>query len=784
MINHDAVNHLFHLTTEKTSYILKVLPTGHLVSLHFGARVMQTETLCELFQNYTEPVGSATAYNTSSHLTLDTLLQEAPAYGKGDYRMPMVFLEDLDGNRVSDFVYASHHLHEGGISPKGLPHVRNADGTLEIVLKERVKDIYLHLYYVVLESANCITRFTRIVNHTQHAIKLHSAMSFNLDLHHSDFEAITLDGTWIRERHVNEGHIRPGIFSIDSKKGVSGANHNPFIGLKALSTDAHQGEAYGFSLIYSGNFVGRVEVSPFGMTRVQMGMSDFDFNWVLEPQGAFDTPQCVLTYTNQGINALSQNFHQLVNHHIIPPFWRNKARPILINNWEATYFDFDEKKLLRLAKEAKNLGIELFVLDDGWFKGRNNDTTSLGDWIEDPKKLPNGLEGLSAKIRKLGLQFGLWVEPEMISIKSDLYEKHPDWAVQLPDRAPSFGRNQLVLDFTNPSVIDAIFEQLKSVFERGCVSYVKWDMNRNFTDLYSTFLSTEDQFSFNHRYVLGLYVLLDRLTEVFPEVLFESCSSGGNRFDLGMLYYMPQTWTSDNTDAVERMDIQYGTSLVYPTSTMGAHVSGRPSHQMLRTTPIETRFNVAAFGVLGYELDLTKCSPFEKKVIKKQIEFYKQNRHLLQFGRFFRHESPFEKNVFSWSVVSEDKKTFILGYYQKLQKPCMGFERIKLQGLNEAFHYSVHTREQYHNIAVFGELINPYIPISVKEGGMIQNIINNRYLYPLEKQTFQQNGDVLMHIGLALYAQFTGTGVNAETRFIGDFGSRIYVGQILEEAAD
>ena len=330
MIIYDVANHLFHLKTEQTSYIFKVHATGHLVNLHYGACVKHTDTLTELFQNYVAPVGSATAYDTSSHMTLDTLLHEAPTYGKGDYRMPMIYLEDVQGCRLSDFVYSSHHIHEGGVLPEGLPHVRDAEGTLEIILKEKVKDIALHLYYVVLETSNCITRFARIVNHTQQAIKVHSAMSFNLDLMHSDFEAITLDGTWIRERHVNEGAIRPGIFTIDSKKGVSGANHNPFIGLKALNTDAHQGEAYGFSMIYSGNFVGRVEVSPFGMTRVQMGLSDFDFQWVLKPQEAFDTPQCVLTYTNQGINALSQNFHHLINHHIIAPFWINKERPILI----------------------------------------------------------------------------------------------------------------------------------------------------------------------------------------------------------------------------------------------------------------------------------------------------------------------------------------------------------------------------------------------------------------------------------------------------------------------
>lgn len=781
MIQYDASNRLFHLSTEQTSYIFKVHDTGHLVNLHYGARVRQTGMLNELYQNYKAPVGSATAYNTVSHLTLDTLMHEAPAYGKGDYRVPMILLEDFQGSSVSDFVYVRHQMHKGEVSPEGLPHVRKATDTLEITLKETTSDLYLMLYYVILEASNCITRFARIENRTEHVVKIQALMSFSLDLMDSSYEAITLDGTWIRERHINEGGIRPGIFSIDSKKGVSGANHNPFIGLKGLQTDEHQGDAYGFSLIYSGNFLGRVEVSPFGMTRVQMGVSDFDFCWQLEPQAVFETPQCVLTYTNKGLNALSQNFHHLVNHHIIPPYWQGKERPILINNWEATYFDFDERKLLKLAKEAKNLGIELFVLDDGWFKGRNDDTTSLGDWIEDPKKLPNGLEGLSQRIRALGLQFGIWVEPEMVSMKSALYKQHPEWAVQLPNREPSLGRNQLVLDYANPEVIDAMFNQLHRVFQRSRVSYVKWDMNRNFSDLYSNYLSASMQRTFNHRYVLGLYKLLEKLTEAFPEVLFESCSSGGNRFDLGMLFYMPQTWTSDNTDAVERMDIQYGTSLVYPPSTMGAHVSGRPSHQVLRSTPIETRFNVAAFGVLGYELDLTKCSPFDKKVIKKQIDFYKNHRKNLQFGRFYRHASPFKQNIFSWSVVDDDGKAFILGYYQKLQKPCVGLERIKLRGLNDDETYSVYTREQYHNIAVFGELINPYIPITLKEGGIIQNLINNRYLYPLERQTFSQNGDVLMHIGLALYAQFTGTGVNEETRYIGDFGSRLYIGHVIED---
>lgn len=771
---------LFHLQTEHSSYIVWVHECGQLVNLYYGKRLNHSNHLRELYQNYSTQVGSSTLYREGSNLTLDTLQLEYPGYGKGDYRQPAFMFEYEDGTTTSDFTFYDYILHNDKLSPEGMPHVRNDHindtplGTLEIVLKERTRNIYIHLFYTPVETTDAMIRFSRVTNLEKTGLKIKNAMSFNMDFPDAAFDMLTLDGMWIRERQVNRTGLRPGILSIDSKKGVSGANHNPFIALLAKETTETHGKAYGFSLLYSGNYTGKVEKSPYDMTRVQMGITDFDFEWHLSSESTFDTPESVLVYSDAGLGGMSHCFHKLVNEYIVNRNFRYKERPVLINNWEATYFDFDEKKLLKLAKEAHKLGIELFVLDDGWFKGRNDDRTSLGDWTHDPYKLPNGLEGLSDKIKKMGMTFGLWVEPEMVSIDSDLYRAHPDWAVKIPGREPSLGRNQLILDLSNPEVIDYLYDSLYDVFLRSNVTYVKWDMNRNFSDVFSNYLDKTEQREFSHRYILGLYKLLTRLCDALPNVLFESCSSGGNRYDLGMLYYMPQTWTSDNTDAVERVEIQYGTSILYPLSTMGAHVSGRPSHQVLRSTPIETRFNVAAFGLLGYELDLTKLSVFDKKVIEKQIIFYKQNRRTLQFGDFYRHNSPFEDNASAWSVVGKDG--FILGNYQKLQRPCPALESIKLLGLDPDRLYEVVSRTQYQNISAFGELINPYIPIKIKDGGILQGIVNNRYLYEVTRESWLQPGDVLMYGGLRLHAQFSGTGIDDKTRNVGDFGSRMYIG--------
>lgn len=776
MILINPENREFHLQTKNSSYIMKVAKSGHLLNLYYGKRIKHKPDFRSLEQSFGIAVGNATTYNPDDpSFDLDTQRLEFPTFGKGDYREAIAHFVFDDGSRISDFHYHSHQVMDEKPELEGLPHTFGTGlATLTITLYDPVIDVYVELYYTIFEAVDCIARSLKLVNGNKTKVWIDKLMSFNLDFCGAEFEVISLEGKWIKERHINRRKLNKGIFMIDSKRGVSSANHNPFLCLTAEGAGEYHGDCYGFGLVYSGNHQGIVEVNAHDFTRVQMGINPFDFDWTLNYGESFQTPEVIMTYSASGLNSMSQNFHRLIQNHLIDPLWQYKERPIVINNWEATYFKFDEAKLIKLAKAAKELGIELFVLDDGWFGNRNDDTTSLGDWYENIKKLPNGLEGLSRKIKEIGLDFGLWVEPEMVSVDSELYRKHPDWVIQYPHRPPSFGRNQLILDLANPAVTDYLFDTLKDIFTRAKVSYVKWDMNRNFSDHYSKNLPKESQRELHHRYILGLYRLLDRLKKEFPHILFESCSSGGNRFDLGMLYYMPQTWTSDNTDAVERLSIQYGTSLIYPPSTMCAHVNGSISHQVLRVTPVETRFNTAAFGLLGFSLDVTKLSNFDKNAIKAQIQFYKEHRKLLQFGDFYRLKSPFDSNNCIWMVVSPGKDEAILGYYQKMQQPNPGLEIIPLRGLDEESLYQLNNRPQYLNIRIFGELINDYIPFKIKEGGIIHNIISDNYMFELEKEQVECYGDEFMNAGFRPKAQFNGMGYNEQIRYIGDFGSRLY----------
>ncbi|MFL6560982.1 MAG: alpha-galactosidase, partial [Bacillus sp. (in: firmicutes)] len=487
-------------------------------------------------------------------------------------------------------------------------------------------------------------------------------------------------------------------------------------------------------------FLAQVEVDQYNVSRVSMGINPFDFNWLLEAGESFQTPEAVMVYSDQGLNGMSQTYQILYRNRIARGTWRDKERPVLINNWEATYFDFNEEKILTIAQTAKDLGVELFVLDDGWFGKRDNDKTSLGDWFTDKRKLPNGISGLATKITGLGLKFGLWFEPEMVSKISELYQKHPEWIIHVPDRHRSHGRNQFVLDFSRKEVVDHIYEMMAAVLKEAPISYVKWDMNRYMTEIGSLALPAGRQKEVAHRYILGVYDLYDRLTTDFPDVLFESCASGGARFDPGLLYYAPQAWTSDDTDAMERLKIQYGTSFVYPLSSMGAHVSAVPNHQVKRITSLETRANVAYFGMLGYELDVTKMTDDEKQCVKEQIDFYKENRRLIQTGTFYRLKSPFEGdgNVTAWMVVSEDQTEAIAGYYQVLARPNPGFSRLLLKGLKEGLEYR------------------------------LENIDGTYY------------GSTLMHAGILLTGEFSG--IEAEgINHGGDFTSRIFVLHAIEK---
>ena len=767
MLNFNEDKQMFTLQTKTTTYIIGIAKSKHLLHLYYGAKIDTIGSQTDFLKEPPLPLGSSTNYEDSETFNLNHVPLEAPTYGKGDYREPMLHIENAAGYRSMDFIYEGYDI-LNDLSFKDLPQAPKKE-TLKITLKEKSFGILLYLYYTVFADEDVIIRNAEVHNTTKETFVLDRILSANLDFLKSDFDLLTLDGAWIKERHIHRHPLRYGIHKIDSKKGVSSADHNPFFALLDHEAGQNFGSVYGFNLIYSGNFEANLEVSPHNLLRVNLGINSFDFKWQIEPKQHFVTPEVVLSFSDKGLNGMRQNMHRFIKQHLVQ---NHQTRPIKINNWEATYFDFNEKKLLAIAKQAKKLGIECFCLDDGWFGERDDDTSSLGDWHENKKKLPGGLERLSKKIKRLGLKFGLWVEPEMVSPKSTLYQTHPEWTIRHPRIKPSLGRHQLILDLSQPAVVDHLFETLYQLFKRSDVDYVKWDMNRNFSDLYTQKAPQEAQGKLAHRYVLGLYQLLRRLKEACPNILFESCSSGGNRFDLGMLYYMPQTWTSDNTDSFERLKIQQGTSLAYPLFSISNHVSDDISHQVLRHTPLETRFNVACFGVLGYELDLRKRSRFDYRTIKEQIAFYKQYRPLLQYGAFYDLKST-EGTQFM--VVSPDQSEALLGVFQGLAPPNPGHQIVKIRGLDPEKTYKIYNRKQYENIKRFGALTKHALPIQLKPHGTWFNLISNIYRFEVERFETTLSGETLMHQGLSLPPRFTGTGHHASMRLMPDFSSRLYI---------
>lgn len=688
----DGANTLFHLQGKDVSYVLTILKNQQLGHLYFGKRLRPHNLTPHILRDGPAPFCPG-VFEGDSAFSLDYLPQEYPAYGKSDFRHPVYQIQCEDGNTITDLTYVSHVILTGKPKLEGLPatYVEHEDEatTLEISMKDEYLDLYVILSYSVYEAYNVIARSVRFENRGSQSLRLLRALSMSLDFPDADFEMIQLSGAWARERHVWRRSLVPGIQSVESTRGASSHSQNPFIALTRKDTTETHGDAYGFSLVYSGNFLAEVEVNQYETARVSMGINPFDFAWTLKPGERFQTPEVVMVYSDRGLNGMSQTYHNLYRTRLARGAWRDKERPVLLNNWEATYFHFTEEKLLTLVKEAQSLGVELFVLDDGWFGHRDDDTSSLGDWFVYQKKLPHGLKHLGEEIEKLGLRFGLWVEPEMISKDSELYRQHPDWLLHVPHRTLSHGRNQYILDYSRQEVRDGVYDMLEAVFESAPISYVKWDMNRNMTEIGSAALPPERQKETAYRYILGLYELLERITQRFPDILFESCSGGGGRFDPGMLHYMPQTWTSDNTDAIERLNIQYGTSLVYPLSAMGAHVSAVPNHQTGRLTSVATRGNVALFGSFGYELDLSQLTPQEKEAITAQIALYKAHRRLLHTGTFYRLSSPFDGNETCWMVVSEDQQTAIVGYYRALASGNTRPRTIRLQGLDPEILYEV-----------------------------------------------------------------------------------------------
>ncbi len=767
MITFDEKKRLFILNTENTTYVVGIAKYEHLLHLYHGERLERIGEQEDFLQSPPLSLGSTTNYEDDPAFSLNHVPLEAPTYGKGDYREPMLHIEDEDGYRSMDFIYERHEIVEDLVF-ETLPQAPK-DKTLRIVLKEKTNGLRLHLHYTPFFAEDVLVRNAVVVNDTDETFILDRALSANVDFLTAEYDLLTLDGAWIRERHIHRHPLRYGVHKIDSKKGVSSSDHNPFFAL--LEKDAGQdfGGVHGFNLIYSGNFEANIEVNPHDMLRVNLGINGFDFKWWLAPQERFVTPEAVLTYSRGGLNGMRQNMHRFIERHVVKD---DRERPVKLNNWEATYFDFNEKKILAIAKAAKKLGIECFCLDDGWFGRRDDDTTSLGEWVEHPKKLPGGLPRLSHKIKRLGLQFGLWVEPEMVNPKSDLYRRHPDWVIRHPDIAPSLGRNQLMLDLSKDVVVDHLSKTLIDLFERADVDYVKWDMNRNVSDLYSQGRPRSEQGKLAHAYVLGLYTVLERVKRALPDVLFESCASGGNRFDLGMLHYMPQTWSSDNTDAHARLAIQQGTSLPYPLSSTANHVSDDVSHQVLRHTPLESRFNVACFGVLGYELDIRKRPRFDRCVMKEQIAFYKANRALFQRGTFYDLSEEEDRRFL---VVDDAKRRAALGLFQGLNPPNPGHQTIRLSGLDPDKTYRIRNRRQYENIKRFGRLTQHAMPIRLKPHGALFNWLSNRFRFEVERFETVQSGAELMRRGLVLPARFCGTGYDASMRVLPDFSSRLYV---------
>ena len=669
---------LFCISGKDISYIIAISDTGEAVQSYFGKKIKVTDNYRPNLQT-----GRGSFCTEINGVTFEREMTEYTSYGYTDMHTPMFLAENKDGNCISQLLYKDFKIRKGVCKIKGMPFVtengKNAE-TLELTLKDDVTGLEVILSYVVFEEYNIIARSARLINTSADNMTLRSAYSGGFRLERGKYELIHFAGAHAREREMVRTKIGEGMhFDISNAVGGSGHNVNPFVMLAEENANEDYGSVYSMSLIYSGNHSSMIECDRYGYIRAMQGINPFMFGKELKPGEEFYTPQCILCCSDSGIGGISRELSDLYRNNLCRSKWVHKERPILINNWEATYFNFNEDKLIALAEKAKEAGIELFVLDDGWFGKRDNDKCSLGDWTVYKDKLPAGIDGLAKRITDMGLKFGLWFEPEMVSPDSELYRAHPDWAISVPGRNAAVGRNQYILDLSRDDVCGYIVKAVSDILSSADISYVKWDMNRNMSDM--------PRMGYNHEYILGLYKILSEITESFPDILFESCAGGGGRFDAGMLAYMPQIWTSDDTDAAERLKIQYSTSMGYPVSAMSAHVTTVPNHQIGRVTPLESRAAAAYAGIFGYELDITKLAPKEFEAIKEQIKKYKELRHLMINGDFYRIASPYEGNYCTWEMVSKDKdEVFVMTF--RILSPANSEEmRIKLKGIDSEREY-------------------------------------------------------------------------------------------------
>ncbi len=763
----------FKLDCNNISYVFHTTKYGHLENLYLGRLTDDTDfTLSQKKNN--AGYGSSVCYSEGdTNYCLDDMMLEYSGIGKGDFRNSPIEIRMPQGGFVNDFIYQSHSITKGSPTSKELPlAIEDTETgenvqTLTIVTKDVALDVYLTIEYVVFPFSNIIARRVILENKEKNTLEIRKIMSLMIDLDQKDFDMVSFDGGWIKEAHRHESNLAEGIHIISSTTGGSSNRHNAGVILKKKNATEETGLCFGFNLIYSGNHHTAIEKSPNGTLRIENGINPHCFSFELKKGERFETPQSVMSFSFDGMNGLSKNFHSFVKKNIVRGEHKNKERPVLINGWEAFMFDFNERKLVNLARQAKKLGVELFVLDDGWFGKRNSDKAGLGDYSINKKTLPRGLKPLIEKINNLGLQFGLWFEPEMVNKDSDLFRLHPEWAVTEPSRKPAFGRNQLVLDLTNIDVRNYIVENVNGILQSHNIEYVKWDMNRHTSDMYSKTLSNQGEFF--HKFTLGLYDILKRITEANPSILFESCSSGGNRFDLGMLCYMPQVWASDDTDPIERLEIQGGLSCLYPPSTFGAHVSMTPHAQTLRNTPLSTRFNVASFGLLGYELDLSELTREEKKEIKEQIIFYKKYRKTLQYGDFTR---TFKNKRVQWQA--SDENTVIVGNFQQGIHAAPNNDVLYAKNIDATQKYKVCSKPQRIAIKTFGGLMKHVFPINLHSNGFILRTINKFYSLKDAKEEYTASGAQIMS-GIRLNQQFNGTYYNDKIRLLGDYGSTLYI---------
>ncbi len=690
-IIYDKTRKVFALNTPETTYGIAILDGIYVAHAYYGKTIPTEDIRCLLKENEVPYTPSQNGREKAAFL--DAMWMEYPESGMGDFRESAFCLRTQKGHRASELFYESFEIEQGKPELDGMPSTwgkKEDCTTLKLFCRDALTDVRVCLQYTVFEHVDVIARSVVVENHGKEPVYLEKVFSACLDIEDRDFQVVSLMGAWARERYIQRLPLGYGRQCAASFRGESSHQEHPFMALVTPKTTQDTGEVYAMNFVYSGNFMAQAEKDPFDSVRLVMGIHPGEFCWKLEPEETFTAPEAVMVYSDKGFGKMTRTFHKLYREHLIRSPYLNQKRPILINNWEATYFDFDEKKLLEIAKEASELGIEMLVMDDGWFGRRDTDESSLGDWQVNENKLKGGLKNLTEQVNEMGMKFGIWFEPEMVSPDSDLYRAHPDWVLQIPGRETTLSRAQCVLDLSRQEVVDAVYKMVAEILKSTSIDYVKWDMNRPLATLGSACLPPDRMGELSHRYVLGVYQLQERLLCDFPDLLLENCSSGGGRFDPGMLYYSPQIWCSDDTDAIERLAVQEGTALLYPLSCIGAHVSACPNHVLGRVTPFETRGHVALAGTFGYELDITKLTREEKEMVKEQVKQYHQYHSLISEGEYYRLASYQENKQYdSWMVVSQDKKEALLFYVQVLASPQRKSISLRLAGLEEKAFYEV-----------------------------------------------------------------------------------------------